>query len=295
MEDDFPRVDIQMMIRGEPGPIFHPHWPDPVDPRLDIGPLDTQPAEAEGAEANVTVVDSLGETRDPTELRSLRSWMGVSTNSGRYNDGLVLETAKWAAGHTAGFTLVVSDELNRYNWIAERGDWAAYDEGKHVRSLKNAARKRALEFRQLFDEHGIFAGVVLWSRMHRKIVEESCENDIKGMVIHAQEWRDLNDAMTRPEFSERLDAIHKTLAAKIMERTIEKGYDEDFVNLALSGYSIEEIFMTVLLARTGWANIKIGPEWEKYYDTLTADYLARVPGKDGGKTLFGAVYLEATS
>jgi SAM-dependent methyltransferase len=60
----------------------------------------------------------------------------------------------------------------------------------------------------------------------------------------------------------------------------------------LSGYALEEIFLSTLLAKTGWANIKIGPEWERAYDEVTAKYLAGDYGNEPSGVPFGAVYLQ---
>lgn len=286
-----------MMLMGEPGPFINLEWPEPVDPRLDRGPLDTFPTPgATPAAAGLEVAGTLGIADafpdDPEVLRPHRSWMGVSTKFKTYPNAAVLEYAKWGAAHTGGFTLVVSDWLNRYNWTAQQGDWRAFEEGKHVTRLKQDAAKRALEFRHLFDKEGIEAGVVLWSRMIRKIVEESCENDIVGGMLVNDVWNRLNDAAEQPGLQTDLQAIHQQYVPHLLKQGTEAGHSEAFVNRALSGYSLEEIFLSALLAKTGWAGVKVGPEWERPYDAITAQYLAGGYSEDREETPFGAVYLE---
>ncbi|MEJ0073373.1 MAG: hypothetical protein WDN27_04835 [Candidatus Saccharibacteria bacterium] len=60
----------------------------------------------------------------------------------------------------------------------------------------------------------------------------------------------------------------------------------------MQGYSIEEIFMTVLQAKTGWGTIKIGPEWERLYDQISSAYMGVAHGPDEPAPAFGAVYLK---
>jgi hypothetical protein len=287
----FPEVIIHREILGEVGPQFIPEWPKPVDPTIDVGPLDTHELTTP-VETQAEVVDALGLGECTEALSRFKSWMGISTSFETYPDKMVLEFAKWASTHTGGFTLVVSDELARFNWAAENG-WDSYNSPKRVRQLERDATERAHEVRRMFDDHGLPAGVVLWNRMHRKIVEESQANDAQGMLFSSQEWSHLDHVAELPEFKAELMGVHQQLAAKLVQRFTEKGSTSEHVNHAMACYSLEEIFLSALLARAGWAPIKIGPRWEKLYDKMTANYVAGLyDGQVADVVPFGAVYLE---
>jgi hypothetical protein len=290
----FPEVIIHREILGEVGPQFVPEWPEPADPIIDIGPLDTHQL-TNPVETQAEVVDNLGLGEFREALPRFKSWMGISTSFETYPDKMVLEFAKWASTHTGGFTLVVSDELARFNWAAENG-WDSYNSPKRVKQLERAATERAHTARRMFDDHGLPAGVVLWNRMHRKLVEESQETDVQGMVAHGQEWSHLEQVAGQPVFKAALRSIHQQLAAKLVQRFTEKGSSPEHVNHAMACYSFEEIFLSALLARSGWAPIKIGPRWEKLYDKMTANYLAGLyDGQVADVVPFGAVYLDMPS
>lgn len=283
-------IVIRRTILGKEGPEFIPEWPEPVDPQLNIGPLETTRVE-EPIASEAKLVDTLT-FNNPALFRVFRSWMGVSTSERTYPDSTVLEFAKWAAVNTKGFTLVVSDELARYNWAAENG-WDSYSSRKRVKQLERDATERAHEFRRVFDDHSLPVGVVLWNRMHRKVVEESQSTLVEGEHLHWREWDRFSEASETPAFRVDLNAIHRAVAAKLVTRFTENGQPLEHVDHAMACYSLEEIFLSSLLARVGWANIKIGPTWEKPYDQVTAKYLAgHYDGKVKDYQPFAGAYLE---
>jgi len=247
--------------------------------------------------------------------------MAISTNAKRYPDESVLEFARWANQNTGGFMLVVSDIAPDYNWAAEHEnpeeehpdrvglgfmhsgglvlDWEVFFRGKHNREVDRLARKRVEALSGLFQEQGIEGEVVLWSELERKILEQSKENDVAGMLYFNNEWADLHAVIDRDRDMKRdVGNVHRRLASHVVERLAVQGKSEDFVHSAMQSYTAEEIFLSALLAQTGWASIKIGPQWERYYDEITLKYLSgeylmsHLTDTGPSHAPFGAVYLE---
>lgn len=250
----------------------------------------------------VKVVDSLGITANLLEkkgnVQPLKSWMGVSTNENAYPDDYILECARWADENTGGFTLLVSDWLQNYNWIAEHGgnvhDHELFFRDKHAKGVNRLARRRQDKLKQLFAKKGIKAEVVLWSEMLRKIVEQGQSSDVAGMTFLNVENRKLLESIYKlPDMSMDVAYVHRERVPYLIERSVTKGRHPVEVNEALQGYTEEEILLTCLMAKLWWANVKIGPSWEKAYDEISYKYLnAKFDGQEPSSVPFGAVYLE---
>lgn len=295
-------TEVRALFLGEPGPYIRP----PVQPVPEKEP----PIRDEAAltlttdlvTTPVEVVGTLGEGEswqgDPNALKPFTSWMGVSTNFKSYPDAAILGYARWAVENTAGFTLVVSDWLNRYNWVAERGDWNAFDEGKHIDRLEQAADRRIERFQQIFAERGINADVIAWSQMIRKIIEQGFDNDVQGAMSWNLEWQSLDhSAQHKPDFRTELEAVHQRLVPHLIERGVKKGHHELFMNNALMGYTMEEVLLTSMMAETRFGTIKIGPKWERPYDEVTAKWVRGdyFNSEREEHIPFGAVYLRPKS
>lgn len=268
----------------------------------------------------VEVVGSLGITEEllatQGDVRPYKSWMGISTSHETYPDATVLEYARWASENTGGFTLVIPNWLQIYNWAAEHIDpgadnpdniglsfllhggysldWEVFNKGKHIRELERVAKKRVATFQELFTSNGINGEVIYWEELLRRVVEKSKRTDIDSWVFYNAEWQQLWRAVTAIDYmKDDVATVHLNHVPHLVDRFVKKGQPEDFVNSVLQQYTIEEIFLTTLLAETGWANIKIGPQWERSYDTITQKYLSgQYFGRpEPSKAPFGAVYL----
>lgn len=270
--------------------------------------------------SGVEVVGSLGVAekllKTQGDLQPYKSWMGISTSYETYPDATVLEFARWASENTAGFTLVVSNYVQTYNWAAEHIDpdednpdsiglsflltgggsldWEVFNKGKHKKEQDRLARKRVATFQELFAANGINGKVVLWEDLLRNILENSKETDTDGWIFYNEQWQQLWEAVTAISYMrDDVTGVHKHLVPHLIDRFTAKGQDEGFVNSVLQEYTVEEIFLTTLMAETRWANIKIGPEWERHYDAITHKYLLGqyFGRKEPSKAPFGAVYL----
>lgn len=256
------------------------------------------------------------------DVKPYKSWLAVSTNTKKYPDEMVLEFGRWANEHTGGFMVVISDSAPAvYNWAAEHEnpqqehldridlkflhsdgldlDWEVFFRGKHIKEFKKLALKRAESLKQLFLKHGVDGEVILWSDLERKILEESKENDVVGMMFFNKEWSNLHAAVDNDqEMNQDVRNVHPELASHIVRRLTAEGRDESFIHSAMQNYTIEEVFLTLLLAKTSWANIKIGPKWERHYDEITLKYLtgeylaSHLIDTGPSNAPFGAVYLE---
>jgi hypothetical protein len=226
------------------------------------------------------------------DVRPFKTWMGISTNPKVYSDDMVLGFARWTEAHSTSFTLVVSDWLNGYNWVAEHGDWDRFHKGAHIESTERAVLKRMATLQERFKEQGIGAQVVSWSQL--------VLDDIPPEVgsTYGYEFQLLHHATEYPregnQFGADLLAVVHTQAHRVRQRSLEKGHSEAFVDAAMTGYALEEVWLSILMAETGRANVKIGPPVERSYDEMTAKYIHPGGYSDEGAypdVPFGAVYL----
>ncbi|HEY5442704.1 MAG TPA: hypothetical protein VIJ68_04145 [Candidatus Saccharimonadales bacterium] len=241
----------------------------------------------------VDVVGSLGIAQEllatQGSVRPFKAWLGVSTKEETYPNEMVVGIAEWAEEHTGGLTVIVSDWLNSYNHAALRGNYDRLHEGAHVESMERNAQKRVRTLQDRFAEQGISARVATWSGL---ILDELEPKDDFGvnygfqLMAHASQHN--------PQFDEAMAAVVHKHAGRIRERAIEAGHGEQFVDGALKGYVLEEVFFTAIMAEIGGTPIKLGPAWERDWDEVTDKYMHGGYGGSGAypRVDFGAVYLE---
>ena len=241
----------------------------------------------------IEVVGSLGIAQElltaKGNVRPHRAWLGISTKEETYPDDMVLGIAEWAKEHTGGLTVVVSDWLNSYNHVALHGDYDRLYEGAHIESMGRNARKRVRTLQERFAERGIDASVTTWL----DLMLDKLEPENEFAVNYGFQIID-HTSQHNPQFDGALLAVVHKHAEKIRERAIAVGHGERFIDGALKGYVLEEVFFTAIMAEIGGTPIKLGPAWERDWDEVTDKYMHGGYGGGGAysRVDFGAVYLE---
>lgn len=240
----------------------------------------------------IEVVDSIGMARDLLEdqghLKPYSCWMGVSTNKRAYPDEDVIKFAKWGSEHSEKFYLLLADRLQLYNKVPfSRMGWSKLDSDEYVK----AAQKRKAELENLVVKNKL-------GNIEIKLIEfefipllRSSSESLSLMIDWSYQFFN-QKTFDNPGLEHAIEQVTEEKAGKLLEQAKDKEISQDHALFAFSRYTHLEVFFSWLFAELEVAPIKIGPLWEKPYDTVTLDIVKGKYGAFSGKDKrFGAVYL----